>query len=143
MRKTIVIFLTALLLAGAAQAYAAVVNKDDYHEVHILPAPKDVKIDANPFRNAVKNFQQLFKTGSSVEFSFQADPTADPKREKPAKGDVRILFAFSHEGKPLATLYRPVSDDKTYAAHFESPTGMDDFDEVRLHPAQWGHLRFE
>ncbi len=87
--------------------------------------------DANPFRNAVKNFQQLFKTGSSVEFSFQADPTADPKRKKPAKGDVRILFAFTHEGKPLATLYRPVSDDKSHAAHFESPTGKDDFDEVR------------
>ncbi len=87
--------------------------------------------DANPFRNAVKNFQQLFKTGSSVEFCFEADPTADLKRKKPAKGDVRILFAFTHEGKPLVTLYQPVSDDKAFAAHFESPTGKDDFDEVR------------
>lgn len=87
--------------------------------------------DANPFRNDLKNIQQVFKSGSSVELCFQADPAADPNRKKPVKGDLRLIVARTHGDQMTATLFRPVSGDKSSSAHFESPTGQDDFDEVR------------
>ncbi len=63
-----------------------------------------------PIKNAGGEFQRLFKTGAAVDLLLSTDPAADPKRNKPAKGDIRILIT-SVKDKPVAVLYQQVADN--------------------------------
>jgi hypothetical protein len=64
------------------------------------------------------------------------DPGADPKRQQPAKGDLRLLLSFV-EGKPKAVLYQPVAPGAKPEERWETFTaagGKTAFDRVALLP---------
>lgn len=74
----------------------------------------------------------LFKSGNCLDIQIATDPTADPKRTKPAPGDVRLLVTL-HDGKPYAVLYRPkVAGFTGQPTVLSSPTGTESFDEIRV-----------
>lgn len=70
----------------------------------------------------------LFKTGGAVDLQLGADTRADPKRQKAARGDVRILVALV-DGKPLAMRYTPVAPG-TEPVLFSSPVRTVSIDRV-------------
>jgi hypothetical protein len=61
-----------------------------------------------PFQNSGVDFHRYFKTGAGVDFLLSTDPTADPKRTRPVKGDLRLLLTCAG-GKPQAVLYQAVA----------------------------------
>ncbi len=82
--------------------------------------------------NSNPETQLLFKGGNLLDIQIAADPDADPKREKPAPGDVRILVTRRAD-KPFAAVYRPkvagFSGDRIV---FTSPTGREEFDKIEF-----------
>jgi hypothetical protein len=88
--------------------------------------------DPTPWRNAGKDFANLFKTGDALDIQFSADPNAKSHAE-PQAGDKRIVIA-QFEKKPVAVLMAPV--DKTAPANtaksFTSPVGTKKFDRVEV-----------
>lgn len=61
-----------------------------------------------PFKNIGDDFHRYFKTGAAVDLKLGTDPSADPRREQPVEGDLRLLIT-AVQGKPVAVLYRPVA----------------------------------
>lgn len=64
--------------------------------------------DTSPLANGGTDWATLFKSGDTCEIMLAADPQADPKRERPAAGDLRLLFSAAG-GKPVAVLYEAVA----------------------------------
>lgn len=86
--------------------------------------------DRSPLVNTATDPALLFKGGDACDVMLAADPQADPKREKPAAGDTRLLFSVL-DGKPVCVLYQAVSavpQPKT----FTSPTGSVAFNRVQV-----------
>ena len=80
--------------------------------------------------NSIPDPQTIFKGGNLLDIQLAADPAADPKRAKPAPGDVRILVTRQNE-KPVAIIYRPkIKDFKGQAIVLKSPTGQESFDAI-------------
>ena len=61
-----------------------------------------------PIRNGGTEFQRYFKTGAALDFLLGADPKADTKRERPVRGDLRLLITFVG-GVPKAVVYQSVA----------------------------------
>ena len=67
--------------------------------------------DSTPWVNGAKDIAQMYAGGDTVDLQLGADPAADPKRDKAARGDLRLSIG-NFQGKPTAVLYRFVSDEK-------------------------------
>ena len=89
----------------------------------------DVK---SPFEliNAAPDDHTVFKGGNLLDIQIATDPKADPKRKKPAPGDVRILIS-RQKAKPFAVVYRPkVAGFAGQPIVLTSPTGKEPFDSI-------------
>lgn len=85
--------------------------------------------DDSPLCNTPTDYKLLIKSGDAVELQLGIDNT---RRTATAAGDIRLLISRTAEGAMVATLYRPKTTeaDKPNKAHFGSPTGGEDYDEV-------------
>jgi len=114
--------------AGAGRSAKVTLSYDDAN----LYATFEVK-DDSPLKNSGADHALLFKTGDSCNVMLATDASADPKRTKPAAGDIRLLFSVL-EGKPVCVLYEAVAS-KGMAKEprtFSSPTGAEQFERVML-----------
>ena len=119
----------AVIKQGDRDAAKAMLSYDDAN----LYAAFDVA-DDSPMKNAGTDAALLFKTGDSCNVNLAGDPTANPKRNRPAKGDMRLLFA-EMDGKPVCVLYQPVLSVGTQQRRvLSSPTGVETFDFVAIVP---------
>ncbi len=87
--------------------------------------------DKNLLRNSGETPNALFKTGGALDLMIGADPSTDPKRTKPAAGDMRLLVT-QIKGKTAALLYKaivPGTDEKDRVP-FSSPWRTVTFDKV-------------
>ncbi|MFP4028201.1 MAG: hypothetical protein ACLFWL_10455 [Candidatus Brocadiia bacterium] len=86
-----------------------------------------------PFINDAPDPQILFKGGNLIDVQMATNPDADPKRENPVPGDVRLLIGRRPKGDPIAVLFRPkVKGFNGDPIVLESPTGTESFDEIRV-----------
>ena len=94
-----------------------------------------VRPDAmGPLKNTGEDFHRYFKTGAAVDVQLGADPAADPDRNQPVAGDIRVLVTVANNG-PVAVLYRPVAPQapKEQAWSISTPAGGTmKFDQVTL-----------
>jgi hypothetical protein len=67
--------------------------------------------DDTPWINGAETPESLYLGGDTVDFQLASDPKADPKRTKPALGDLRLSIG-NFKGAPVAVIYRPVAKDK-------------------------------
>ncbi len=67
--------------------------------------------DATPWVNGASDPAQMYAMGDTVDFQLGTDPQADPKRDKPGLGDLRLSIG-NLDGKPTAVIYRPVATEK-------------------------------
>ncbi|MEW6756180.1 MAG: hypothetical protein AB1505_35185, partial [Candidatus Latescibacterota bacterium] len=80
--------------------------------------------------NAEPDERILFKGGNLLDLQLAADPEADPERQEPAPGDLRLLIT-RRDGQPLAVCYRPrVPGSSAPPVVLESPTGRQSFDRI-------------
>ena len=86
--------------------------------------------DASPWVNNGKDWQQLFKTGDSVDLQLGTDPAANPKRSAPVPGDLRLLIA-PFQGDNIAVLYRHRLQGATDSVVFQSPWRSEKVDSVK------------
>ncbi|PTY06818.1 hypothetical protein DB346_00750 [Verrucomicrobia bacterium LW23] len=70
-----------------------------------------------------------FKTGGALDLMIGADGKLDPKRDKPAAGDQRLLVTQVN-GKTLALVYRAVVAGEKKPVPFASPVWTVTFDRV-------------
>jgi hypothetical protein len=81
--------------------------------------------------NAEPEPKLVFRGGNCLDIQLATDPQADPTRDTPVPGDVRLLVTRKN-GKPFAMLYQPeVQGFKGTPEVFKSPTGSESFDRVR------------
>jgi hypothetical protein len=85
--------------------------------------------DPNHLRNSGEALPMLFKTGGALDLMLGTDPGANPKRDKPAAGDVRLVVTMA-KGKPMAALYRAVVPGTQTPVPFSSPWRTVTFDRV-------------
>jgi hypothetical protein len=88
----------------------------------------------SPFElvNSTQEPQLVFKGGNCLDVQLATDPNADPKRDKPAPGDLRLLIT-RRDGKPLAVVYRPkIAGFAGEPTVFKSPTGQESFDGIEV-----------
>jgi hypothetical protein len=71
-----------------------------------------------------------FKTGGALDLMIGADPHANPKREFPAPGDLRLLV-YQVDGKPRAMLYRAVVPGTRDPVPFSSPSRTITLDQIK------------
>ena len=87
---------------------------------------------ANPLTNAMPQEQILFRGGNCLDIQLATNSDADPKREEPAPGDMRLLVTRK-DGKPFAVLYRPrVNGFDGERIVLDSPTGQEAFDSIEV-----------
>jgi len=88
--------------------------------------------DKNLLRNSFEMPLAAFKTGGALDIMLATQPSADPKRKQPVKGDVRLLVTVSL-GKAHALLYEAVVPQTNDAVKvpFSSPSRTIMFDRVR------------
>jgi hypothetical protein len=67
--------------------------------------------DSSPWTNGATDISQMYACGDTVDFQIGTTPSADTKRQKAAKGDLRLSIG-NYLGKPTAVLYKFISDDK-------------------------------
>jgi len=80
--------------------------------------------------NAEPEPKLLFRGGNCLDLQLATDPQADPERDAPAPGDLRLLVT-RRDAKPFAMLYRPkVAGFDGQPVVFNSPTGNESFDRV-------------
>jgi hypothetical protein len=89
--------------------------------------------DASPWKNQGGEWDRLYKTGDAVDLWLGTDPKADPKRETPVKGDIRIVFA-PYQGKPVVVLYEQVCPEAKEPKEYVSPTNTVTIGRVELLP---------
>jgi hypothetical protein len=86
--------------------------------------------------NSIPDDRTVFKGGNLLDIQLGADFAADPAREKPVPGDVRILVTRRRSPDaeapgPLAVIYRPkVAGFDGEPVVFTSPTGAESFDVI-------------
>ena len=85
--------------------------------------------DPDLLRNSGEAATAPFRTGGALDLMIGADPGADPKREKPAAGDVRLVVTRVKD-KILAVLYRPVAPGVKEPVPFSSPWRTITIDKV-------------
>lgn len=67
--------------------------------------------DSTPWVNGATDISQMYACGDTVDFQLGADPKADAKRTKAARGDLRLSIG-NCQGTPTAVLYKFVSAEK-------------------------------
>jgi hypothetical protein len=67
--------------------------------------------DATPWVNGADAPEFLYARGDTVDLQLATDPKADPKRNDPGLGDIRISIG-PFQGKPVAVAYRKVAERK-------------------------------
>ncbi len=87
--------------------------------------------DGKLLQNSGEIPNTLFKTGGALDLMLATDPAADPKRQQPAEGDLRLLIT-QVDGETRALLYRAVVSGTGEAAKipFVSPVWSLTFDRV-------------
>jgi hypothetical protein len=85
--------------------------------------------DPSLLRNTGEALPMLFKTGGALDLMLGTDPSANPKRDKPAQGDLRLVVTMA-KGKPVAALYRAVVPGSPNPVPFSSPWRTVTFDRV-------------
>lgn len=88
--------------------------------------------DKDLLRNTGESKELLFKTGGCLDLMLGVDAKADPKRDKPVEGDLRLLVTMV-KGKPTAMLYRAVVPGTAQPVPFRAPwhsITLDRVDEV-------------
>jgi hypothetical protein len=91
----------------------------------------DVK-SPHPLLNGVDDPTVIFKGGNLLDIQLATDPAADPKREKPAPGDLRLLVS-RQQGQTVAVLFRPrVEKPAGERIVLRSPTGEEAFDLIEV-----------
>ena len=74
----------------------------------------------------------MFRGGNCLDIQLATNPDADPEREEPAPGDLRLLVT-RQDGESLAVLYEPkVAGFDGEPTVFDSPTGEEPFDRIRI-----------
>lgn len=88
--------------------------------------------DASPWVNGGKDPEVMFKSGDCIDLRWAADSKANPKRRKPATGDIRLLFV--PDGKDGVAAVKYVFVDPSVAPDarrsFTSPTGTAYVDRI-------------
>lgn len=80
--------------------------------------------------NAVLDPQIIFKGGNAIDLQFASNAIADPSRNTPAPGDIRLLVTRQQD-KPVAVLFRPkVAGFGGEPIVLKSPTGQEAFDSI-------------
>jgi hypothetical protein len=88
-----------------------------------------------PLVNAVEDLTLLFKGGNLLDVQLATNPGADPDREAPAPGDLRLLVSRRPDGSPVAVLLRPrVAGHGGERITLQSPTGEESFDAITAVP---------
>ena len=90
--------------------------------------------DPNLLQNAGSMPNAAFKTGGALDLMIGTDPTANPNRENPVAGDLRLLIyqvPGSNGVQTRATLYRPVVKGTTNPIPFSSPSRTITIDQVQ------------
>ncbi|MBI2192473.1 MAG: hypothetical protein HYU36_10870 [Planctomycetes bacterium] len=87
--------------------------------------------DGNPMVNGGKDFTHLFISGDSLDLQLGADADADPGREQPVVGDLRLLLSV-FDNKPAAVLYRWKVPGTKQPVTFSSPWRSHTVDSVSL-----------
>jgi hypothetical protein len=95
----------------------------------------------SPFElvNTTQELPLIFKGGNLLDIQIATDAAADPKRETPAPGDLRVLIT-RREGKGIAVVYRPrVAGFQGEPTTFTSPTGKESFEKIEV----WNDVALE
>ncbi len=105
--------------------------------------------------NSTPDERIIFRGGNLLDIQLAANPAADPKRQKPAAGDVRLLVTRRPDdnaapapqprrgrggaeppevkGKPFAVLFQPkIERSDVTAKVLTSPTGQESFDRIEV-----------
>ena len=85
--------------------------------------------DPQLLRNSGEMTTAPFRTGGALDLMIGADPKADPHREKPAAGDVRLVVTRV-KNRTWAVLYRPVAPGTKEPVPFSSPWRTITIDKV-------------
>jgi len=81
-------------------------------------------------QNGQANPQIIFRGGNCLDIQLAADSKADPNRDRPAPGDLRLLVTRKNE-KPFAVLFRPrLAGFASERIALVSPTGKEEFDAI-------------
>ena len=86
--------------------------------------------NAQLLTNTATDDKLLFKTGGALDLMLGTNPDADPHRQLPVAGDIRLLVTRIN-GSAKAMLYRAVSDGTGGQAMFSSPLRTVTFGDVR------------
>ena len=80
--------------------------------------------------NSIPDPQIIFKGGNLIDLQIATDPVADPRRQNPAIGDIRILMTRQAD-KPVAVLFQPKTLTSTGdPIILKSPTGQETFASI-------------
>jgi len=91
--------------------------------------------------NSQADPQIVFRGGNLIDIQLAADPGADPEREEPAPGDLRLLVTRQN-GRKHAVLFRPRVDGfDGERIVLKSPTGEEPFDSIEV--VDWVGLDYE
>ncbi|MFW5857214.1 MAG: hypothetical protein ACOCX4_04985 [Planctomycetota bacterium] len=83
----------------------------------------------------------VFRGGNLLDIQLATDPKADPERDSPAPGDLRLLVT-RQDGAPHAVLFRPrVAGFDGERIVLTSPTGEEPFDRIEV--VDWVGLDYE
>jgi DNA-binding beta-propeller fold protein YncE len=89
-------------------------------------------VSAAELNNAMTDPQTIFKGGNLLDIQLAADTSADPKRQTPVPGDLRLLVTRQN-GKPYAVIFRPkVKGFTGVPTVLTSPTGKESFDAIEV-----------
>jgi len=91
--------------------------------------------EKNLLNNTGETPNFLFKTGGCLDLMIGTDPAADPRRNRPVAGDLRLLIT-KVGGRPRAMLYRAVVPGTKDPVPFTSPVRSITFDRVEEVTAQ-------
>jgi len=85
--------------------------------------------NSNLLQNSGEIPEAPFKTGGALDLMLATNPQANPKRENPVAGDIRLLITMA-KGKPMAVLYRAVVAGTKTPVPFSSPWRTITLDKV-------------
>ena len=109
-------------------------NKPDVDEAAIAIAGDTLfaafrTTEPNLLRNSGAVANAPFKTGGALDLMIGTDPRANPKREAPVAGDLRLLV-YQVNGQTKAMLYRAVVPGTAHPVPFSSPWRTITIDQV-------------
>ncbi|MDZ4740968.1 MAG: hypothetical protein SGJ03_13865 [Alphaproteobacteria bacterium] len=87
-----------------------------------------------PMLNMGSEFQRYFKTGACLDLLLSTDPKADPLRQQPVAGDLRMVLTFA-DAESKAVIYQSVAPSAKPGEGWETFTkagGRTKFDRVAL-----------